>query len=142
MSALAITITERGKRRVKPYGTVVLVAEVATAAQEAAFSNSAFWRTLSYRERMWTMKKLVFLAAFALAAIPVHQAAACDMGAIEAEVASTCQGATCPATAAAQQADKSCAADCTKLQGAAANVAPAMPLATPVACTGSNCGLH
>jgi hypothetical protein len=88
------------------------------------------------------MTKLVFLAAFALAATPVHQAAACDMGAIEAEVASTCQGNTCPATPAGQRPADNCDGTCTKVHPAAANVAPAMPPATPVACTGSNCLLR
>ena len=86
------------------------------------------------------MKKLIFLTALVLAAATMHQAAACDMGAIEAEVTSICQANACSTAASAQQPAKGCdGSNCTKVQSAALNIAPAPPTPTPVACTGSNC---
>ncbi len=86
------------------------------------------------------MTKLVFLAAFVLGAATMHQAAACDMGEIEAEVTAFCHANTCPTAPAAQQQAKNCdGSNCTKVPPAAANLAPALPTPIPVSCTGSNC---
>jgi len=86
------------------------------------------------------MKKLVFLSAVVLGAVTMQQAAACDMGEIESEVTSICHGNTCPTTAATEQSTKGCdGGNCTKVAPAAANMAPAPPKLTPVACTGSSC---
>ena len=63
------------------------------------------------------MKKLVVLAAFLLGTVMTHQVVACDMGAIEAGIASACQGNSCATKIATQQPAESCnGSNCTKLR--------------------------
>jgi hypothetical protein len=82
------------------------------------------------------MRKFILSAAFLLGGATMHQAAACDMGAIESVVASACHG-TC---AAVQQPAQGCdGGNCTKVHPAASNIAPAPPAPMSVACTGSSC---
>jgi hypothetical protein len=77
------------------------------------------------------MKKLIALAALAFALGRIHQASACDMGAITTYVA----GAT------GEQTTQQAATDA-KLAPAAPKVATDKPLASPITvadCTNGNC---